>query len=76
MEDDRVAVKARQQMSQVVAIAASKVEKKTKEETNTEKFKRITAENNEKNIRSVKRAAKGLIKKKKIKKLTAYFYKK
>jgi hypothetical protein len=43
-------------MSRAVAIAASKVEKKNKVETNSEKFRGIT-------------------KKKKIKKMTAYFYK-
>jgi tRNA(Ser,Leu) C12 N-acetylase TAN1 len=46
--------------------------KKEKEETGAEKYRRISAEKEEKKIKSVKRAAKGLIKKK-IKKMTAYF---
>jgi hypothetical protein len=74
MEKDSASMtKAHEQMSKAVAIAARKVEKKEKEETGAEKYRRISAEKEEKKIKSVKRAARGLIKKKKIKKMTAYF---
>jgi hypothetical protein len=71
MEKDSASMtKAHEQMSKAVAIAARKVEKKEKEETGAEKYRRISAEKEEK-AKSVKQAARGLIKKKK--KMTAYF---
>jgi hypothetical protein len=63
-------------MSGAVAIAASKVEKKDKVETNSEKYRWIALEKEEKRNKSLKRAANGQIKKKKIKKMTAYVSKK
>jgi hypothetical protein len=77
MEEESTGMtKAHEQMSKAMAIAAKKVEKKEKEETGSEKFKRIAAEKEEKKIKTVKRAARGLIRKKKIKKMTTYFGKK
>lgn len=66
----------RQQYAEAIAIAASKVHKKPKEETPGERFHRIAHENEERQKTSMKRATKTWIKKKKIKTLTAYFKKK
>ena len=52
------------------------VEKKKKQETNGEMHKRIMEEKEAKLNRGVKKAARTMVKKKEIKKLTAYFGKK
>jgi hypothetical protein len=67
---------ARQQMADAVALAAAKVKKSPKVETAPECFQRIRAEKQAKENKSVKRASKVLVKKKKIKKMTSYFSKK
>lgn len=66
----------RKDLARVVTIAASKVEKKPKEETNLEKFRRISEEKEAKRVKGVKKAAKSLVKKKEMKSLTTYFKKK
>jgi hypothetical protein len=57
-------------------VAARKVEKKDKEETHTEMFVRINAAKVVKENKSVKTAAKKLLKKKKLKKISTFFVKK
>ena len=52
------------------------VEKKKKQETNGEMHKRIMEEKEAKLNRGVKKAARTMVKKKQIKKLSAYFGKK
>jgi hypothetical protein len=66
---------SRIEMTKAFQLAARKVEKKPKEETGGEMYQRITAEKEAKTNRSLKKAAKTLLKKKKIKKLTTYFRK-
>jgi exonuclease VII large subunit len=68
--------RSRLQMAEAVAIAAAKVEFKPKEESTDEFIRRIREEKEEKKIRGVKRAAKTMIKKKMIKKMTTYFHSK
>ena len=67
---------SRSQMAKAVQIAARKVVFKTKEESAGEAFRRIKEEKDLKINRGVKRAAKQMLKKKQIKKLSAYFIKK
>jgi hypothetical protein len=66
---------SRQQMAEAIAIAANKVPKRPKEETPSETFGRIRAQKEEKQNIGIKRAAKVLLRKKKIKKMTSYFNK-
>ena len=67
---------SRSKMALAFQVAAGNVKKKKKEETNGEMHKRVMEEKEAKLIRCVKKAAKTMIKKKQIKKLTAYFGKK
>ena len=60
-------------MAQAIQIAARKVELKNKEESASETFHRVTEEKALKINRGVKRAAKQMIKKKQMKKLSSYF---
>jgi hypothetical protein len=64
------------EMAKAFHLAARKVEKKPKVETKTEMHQRTTAEKEAKTNRCVKKAAKTMLKKKKIKKLTTCFSKK
>ncbi len=64
------------QYAKAVEIASRKVELKPKEESASEVYHRIHSEKEAKKIRQVKSAAKKLLKKKKMKKMTAYFVKK
>ena len=66
----------REQMRKAVAIAAEKVEKGPKAETGHEMSVRIHEEKETKKNKSIKRAAKSMIKKKKMRGLSAYFAKK
>jgi hypothetical protein len=67
---------SRIQYAQAVAIAARKVALKPKEETASELYQRINSEKEAKKNRGVKSAAKKMIKKKVLKKMTSYFGKK
>jgi len=67
---------SRIQMAKAMQIAARKVDLKNKEESASETFRRVTEEKELKINRGAKRAAKQMIKKKQIKKLTSYFVKK
>jgi hypothetical protein len=67
--------KWRELMGEVVRVAADKVELKPKEETEYEMFKRCKEERQAKENKSVKRAAKGLIRKKEMKTMKTYFSK-
>jgi len=67
---------SRRKMALAFQVAAGKVEKKEKKETNGEMHKRIMEEKEAKLNRGVKKAARTMVKKKEIKKLTAYFGKK
>ena len=60
-------------MAAAIQLAASKVEKKPKEESGSESFRRIQSTKEAKINRGVKRAAKQMIKKKQMKALTSYF---
>jgi hypothetical protein len=64
------------QMAIAIQIAARKVELQPKAESGFEIFNRIHLEKEEKKIKSVKRAAKKMVKKKEIKKISSYFLKK
>jgi len=67
----------KEQFSAAMLVAARKVEKKDKEETPTEMFVRINAAKVVKENKSgVKTAAKKLLKKKKLKKISTFFVKK
>jgi hypothetical protein len=66
----------REQFTAAMSVAARKVEKKVKEETPTEMFVRINAAKVVKENKSVKTAAKKLLKKKKLKKISTFFVKK
>ena len=70
---DGMKLDCRDQMREAVEVAARKVKKGPKTETQSEKFVRIRQEKETKNNKNVKRAAKNLVKKKKIQKMTAYF---
>jgi hypothetical protein len=61
---------------EAVAIAAGKVPSKPKAETATESHRRINSEKEAKKNRGVKAAAKKMIKKKVLKKMTSCFGKK
>ena len=61
------------QMREAVEVAARKVKKEPKTETPSEKFVRIREETESKRNKSVKRAAKSMVKKKTIRKMTSYF---
>ena len=61
------------QMAKAVEITARKVPFKPKEESVSESFRRITLEKEARKNCQVKRAAKKMVKKKQIKKMTAYF---
>jgi hypothetical protein len=67
---------ARSQMAKAIQIAARKIELQPKSESGSEMHSRIILEKEEKKNKSVKRAAKIMVKKKQIKKLSAYFEKK
>ena len=67
---------SRRKMALAFQVAAGKVEKKKKQETNGEMHKRILEEKEAKLNRGVKKAARTMVKKKQIKKLSAYFGKK
>jgi hypothetical protein len=64
---------SRIKMAKAFQVAAGKVKKQPKEESNGEMNRRITEEKEAKRNRGVKKAAKTMVKKKKIKKLTTYF---
>jgi hypothetical protein len=64
------------QYAKAVEIAARKVELKPKEESASEVYHRINSEKEAKKNRGVKSAAKKMLKKKQIKKMSAYFAKK
>jgi hypothetical protein len=66
----------REQFTAAMSVAARKVEKKVKEETPTKMFVRINAAKVVKENKSVKTAAKKLLKKKKLKKISTFFVKK
>ncbi len=67
----------REQFTAAMVVAARKVEKTAKEETPTEMFARINAAKVVKANKSVKTAAKKLVKKKKkLKKISTFFLKK
>ena len=63
-------------MAKAMQIAARKVDLKNKEESASETFRRVKEEKELKINRGAKRAAKQMIKKKQIKKLSSYFAKK
>ena len=63
-------------MAKAMQIAARKVDLKNKEESASETFRRVKEEKEKKINRGTKRAAKQMIKKKQIKKLSSYFAKK
>jgi hypothetical protein len=67
---------ARSQMAAAVAIAARKVEFQPKAESGLEMFTRINSAKEVKQNKAVKRAARKMVKTKKIKKMTAYFLRK
>ena len=67
---------SRRKMALAFQVAAGKVEKKEKKETDGEMHKRIMEEKEAKLNRGVKKAARTMVKKKQIKKLSAYFGKK
>jgi hypothetical protein len=58
MEKDSASMTKAHEQMKAVAIAARKVEKKRKGGNSAEKYRRISAEKEEKKIKSVKRAAK------------------
>ncbi len=64
------------QFAKAVQMAAMKVEKKTKEESQEERNNRIREEIQLKTIKSTKANAKKLVKKKCIRKINSYFQKK
>jgi hypothetical protein len=66
----------KEQFTAAMLVAARKVEKKDKEEMHTEMFVRINAAKVVKENKSVKTAAKKLLKKKKLKKISTFFVKK
>jgi hypothetical protein len=66
----------REEFAAAMLVAARKVEKKDKEETPTEMFVRINEAKVIKGNKSVKSAAKKLVRKKKLKKISTYFVKK
>lgn len=66
----------RDQMKKAVEIAARKVKKEPKAETGQEMFLRIRQESETKKNKGIKKAAKSMVKKKTIKKMTGYFSKK
>jgi hypothetical protein len=66
----------REEFTAAMSVAARKVEKKDKEETPTEMFVRINAAKVIKENKSIKSAAKKLVKKKKLKKISTFFDKK
>ena len=63
----------REQFTAAMLVAARKVEKMDKEETPTEMFTRINSEKAIKGNKSIKSAAKKLLKKKKLKKISTFF---
>jgi hypothetical protein len=63
----------REQFTAAMVVAARKVEKTVKEETPTEMFVRINAAKVAKENKSIKSAAKKLVKKKKLKKISTFF---
>ena len=66
----------RSQMAKAIQLAARKVAFKKKEESADETFRRIKEEKELKINRGAKRAAKQMIKKKQMKKVSSYFKKK
>jgi hypothetical protein len=74
-EEDLV-VLARSQLATAIQIAARKVELQPKAESGFEMHTRINSEKDLKKNKAVKRAAKKMVKRKEIKKMTAYFLKK
>jgi hypothetical protein len=74
-EEDLV-VLARSQFATAVQIAARKVELQPKAESGFEMHTRINSDKDLKKNKAVKRAAKKMVKRKEIKKMTAYFVKK
>jgi hypothetical protein len=74
--DDKTLDQAHKQMHDAFVLAGSKVEKKPKEETASEMFLRIRDAKELKKNNKVKSATRTMVKKKKIKKLSAFFPKK
>jgi hypothetical protein len=66
----------REQFTAAMVLAGRKVEKKDKEETRTEMYLRINDAKVVKENKSIKSAAKKLVKKKKLKKISSFFIKK
>jgi hypothetical protein len=75
-ENDFPSKNYREQFTAAMVVAAAKVEKKDKEETPNECYERIKVAKILKENKSVKSAAKKLLKKKKIQKMTCYFSRK
>jgi hypothetical protein len=69
-------LQARTDMAKAIQIAASKVKLHPKAESGYEMYTRINSEKEKKKNKAVKCAAKKMIKKKEIKKMTYYFMKK
>jgi hypothetical protein len=67
---------AKEKMAQAFALAAQRVPLQPKEESNSEMFIRIKEENETKDKRVAARAARKMIKTKKLKKMIHYFKKK
>jgi hypothetical protein len=63
----------REQFTAAMVVAGRKVEKKEKEETPTEMFVRISAAKVVKENKRTKTAAKKLVKKKKVQKMSSFF---
>jgi hypothetical protein len=71
----RCALQCREHFAAAMVVAARKVEKKDKTETPTEMFVRINAAKVVKENKSAKSAAKKLVKKKKLTKISTFFSK-
>jgi hypothetical protein len=74
--NDEMLDDALKQMHDAFVLAGSKVVKKPKEETASEMFQRIRDAKELKKIKKVKSATRTMVKKNKIKKLSAFFPKK
>jgi hypothetical protein len=74
--EEDLLVLARSQLATAIQIAARKVELQPKAESGFEMHTRINSDKDLKKNKAVKRAAKKMVKRKEIKKMTAYFVKK
>jgi len=74
--DGQTQQERKNQMRKAIEIAARKVKKEPKGETDQEMFGRIREEKETKKNKSAKRAAKKMIKNKKVKSMDSYFVKK